>query len=249
MSLLKNQVVLVTGGARGIGKAIVETFAKENAIVYFTYAQSVEKAHQMETELRAHGFQVTAFQADACKAEQAENVVNHIIEATGKIDTVINNAGITRDNLILRLTEAQWDDVLDTNLKSVFHYTKAAAKAMLRQKSGNFINISSVVGLAGNPGQSNYAASKAGVIGFTRSVAKELASRNIRANVIAPGYIATEMTQEIAEEAKKKWLQGIPLGRPGVPEEVAKAAVFLASDLASYITGTVLHVDGGSHIA
>jgi 3-oxoacyl-[acyl-carrier protein] reductase len=249
MIVLNNQVVLVTGGARGIGKAIVEAFAKANAVVYFTYAQSAEKAHQLETELRAQGLQVTAFQADARQAEQAENILNHIMEATGKIDTVINNAGITRDNLLLRLTEAQWNEVMDTNLKSVFYYTKAATKVMLRQKSGNFINISSIVGLAGNAGQSAYAASKAGIIGFTRSIAKELASRNIRANVIAPGYISTEMTQEIAEEAKKQWLQGIPLGRPGAPEEVAKAALFLASDLASYITGSVLYVDGGSHIA
>ncbi|MCS6904759.1 MAG: 3-oxoacyl-[acyl-carrier-protein] reductase [Bacteroidia bacterium] len=249
MGLLTNRVVLVTGGSRGIGKAIVETFAKEGAVVFFTYAQSVEKAQQIEGEMRAHGFQVTAFQANGCDAAQVENVINHVVETTGKIDTVINNAGITKDNIVLRLTEAQWEEVMNTNLKSVFLYTKAAAKVMLGQKYGNFINISSVVGVAGNAGQSNYAASKAGIIGFTRSVAKELASRNIRANVIAPGYISTEMTQAISEEARKKWEESIPLGRAGTPEEVARVALFLASDLASYVTGSVIYVDGGSHIA
>ncbi len=242
MSLLAGKTALVTGGTRGIGRAIVDHFVAEGALVFFTYAGSADKAAEIEV---LHGGQARSFQADAASFDRAHEVVEAIVEAAGALHIVVNNAGITRDNLLLRMTEAQWDEVLAANLKSVFNYTKAATKVMMRQRAGAFVNISSVVGLGGNAGQANYAASKAGIIGFTKSVARELGSRNIRANVVAPGFIATEMTAALPEAELQKWLQDVPLGRAGTGADVAQACAFLASDRASYITGQVLLVDGG----
>lgn len=242
MNLLEGKVALITGGTRGIGRAVVDRFVAYGAQVYFTYAGSVDKAAEIEAQ---HAGRARGFQADAALTVRAQEVVDAVVEAAGGLHVVVNNAGITRDNLLLRMTEAQWDEVQNANLKSVFNYTKAAAKVMMRQRAGSFVNISSVVGVGGNAGQANYAASKAGIIGFTKSVAKELASRNIRANVIAPGFIQTEMTAALPEEDLKKWLQDVPLGRAGSCDDVAEACAFLASDKAAYITGQTLLVDGG----
>jgi len=245
MKLLEHQVVLVTGGSRGIGKAIVLECASQGAHVAFTFAGSTDRAAAVKAEVEALGVKCLAIQADAADTEKAQAVMDQVLAELGGLHTVINNAGITRDNLLLRLSEAQWDEVLATNLKSVFNYTKAATKPMMRNRGGTILNIGSVVGVGGNAGQANYAASKAGVIGFTKSVAKELGSRNIRANVIAPGFIATEMTEQIPEKELNTWLEGIPLKRAGQPEEVAKLCSFLASDHAAYITGQVIRIDGG----
>lgn len=242
---LTNKAALVTGGSRGIGRAIALRLAEYGANVAITYARSADAANEVMKEIEDMGRQAKALQADAVKFDKAETVIQEIVDDWGQLDILVNNAGITRDNLILRMNEEQWDEVIETNLKSVFNYSKAAAKPMMRNRGGSIINISSVVGLTGNAGQSNYAASKAGIIGFTKSYARELASRNIRANVIAPGYITTEMTGSLDE----KLLEGIkaetPLGRAGEAEEVADAVLFLASDLSSYVTGEVLRVDGG----
>lgn len=241
--LLENKVALITGASKGIGKAIAEKFAEQGAKVAFTYLASVEKGQALEQALQAKGSKVKAYRSDASDYKQAEDLVNQVLQDFGQIDILVNNAGITKDGLLMRMTEEQWDSVINTNLKSVFNLTKAILRPMMKAKYGSIINITSVVGIRGNAGQANYASSKAGIIGFTKSVALELGSRNIRSNAIAPGFIETEMTQELAN--KEEWLNQIPLKRGGQAEEVANACVFLASDMSSYITGQVLQVDGG----
>ena len=245
MDLLKDKVVLITGASRGIGRATAHKFAQEGASVAFTYLSSVEKGQALEVELQAFGGLVKGYRSDASDHKAAEELVGQVIADFGKLDVLVNNAGITKDGLLMRMTEEQWDTVITVNLKSVFNLTKAAIKPMMKAKSGSIINLTSVVGIRGNAGQANYAASKAGIIGFTKSVALELGSRNIRSNAIAPGFIETEMTGEINEKAVEEWKQQIPLKRGGQPEEVADCAIFLASDLSRYITGQVLQVDGG----
>jgi 3-oxoacyl-[acyl-carrier protein] reductase len=245
MSLLQGKVVLITGASRGIGRAIATRFAQEGADIAFTYLSSVEKGQALEAELAAFGVKAKGYRSDASVFTAAEELAAQVVADFGKIDTLINNAGITRDGLLMRMSEQQWDDVINVNLKSVFNLTKAVIKPMMKAKSGSIINLTSVVGIRGNAGQANYAASKSGIIGFTKSVALELGSRNIRANAIAPGFIETEMTGELNEKAIEEWKQTIPLRRGGQPEEVADCAIFLASDLSRYITGQVLQVDGG----
>lgn len=245
MGLLDNKVVLITGASRGIGKAIAETCVKQGAIVAFTYLSSEEKARALEAELTASGGTAKGFRSDASKFDQAQQLVDDVVAAFGTVDVLVNNAGITRDTLLMRMTEEQWDEVINTNLKSAFNLTKAVQKPMLKARSGSIINMSSVVGVKGNAGQSNYAASKAGLIGFTKSIAAELGSRNIRCNAIAPGFIETEMTEVLDQEVVASWRNSIPLKRGGQPEDVANATVFLASDLSAYITGQTLHVCGG----
>lgn len=242
---VKAKNCLVTGGSRGIGKSIALTLARLGANVAITYARSSDAANQVVKEIEETGVKALAFQADAVDFQKAEEVISEIVKEWGSLDALVNNAGITRDNLILRMDEQAWDDVLTTNLKSVFNYSKAATKPMMRARGGSIINISSVVGISGNAGQSNYAASKAGIIGFTKSYAKELASRNIRANVVAPGYILTEMTEQLSEKVLETIKKETPLGRAGEPAEVSNVVAFLASDLSSYITGEVIRVDGG----
>lgn len=245
MSLLTGKVALITGASRGIGRAMARKFAQEGAAVAFTYLSSVEKGQALEEELRAFGGQVKGYRSDASDYQAADDLIVQVLADFGKLDVLINNAGITKDGLLMRMSEEQWDTVINVNLKSVFNLTKAAIKSMMKAKSGSIINLTSVVGIRGNAGQANYAASKAGIIGFTKSVALELGSRNIRSNAIAPGFIETEMTGEINEKALEEWKQQIPMKRGGQPSEVADCAVFLASDLSRYITGQVLQVDGG----
>lgn len=245
MTLLSNKVALITGASRGIGRAIATRFAQEGANVAFTYLSSVEKGQALEAELAAFGIKAKGYRSDASDFQAADQLITDVVADFGKLDIVVNNAGITRDGLLMRMTEDQWDEVMRVNLKSVFNLTKAATKPMMRAKSGSIINLTSVVGIRGNAGQANYAASKAGIIGFTKSVALELGSRNIRSNAIAPGFIETEMTHGLDEKALESWKSSIPLKRGGQPEEVADACVFLASDLSRYITGQVLQVDGG----
>ena len=245
MGLLKGKVALVTGGTRGIGKGICQKFAAEGARLVFTYLSSEEKANAFADELSKSGVEVMAVRSDASKLEEAEALVNQIVEKYGQLDAVVNNAGITRDNLLMRMKEEDWDDVMNTNLKSVFNVTKAVQRTMLKQRSGSIINISSIVGVQGNAGQSNYAASKAGIIGFTKSIAKELGSRNIRCNAITPGFIETEMTDALDEKVVEEWRQQIPLKRGGTPEDVANAALFLASDMSTYVSGQTISVCGG----
>ena len=245
MMNLKDKNSLVTGGSRGIGKSIALKLAELGANVAITYSRSAEAAEDVVKEIKAMGVKAIALQADAVDFKRADEVVTEIVNEWGSLDILVNNAGITKDNLLLRMDEQAWDDVLNTNLKSVFNYSKAVAKPMMRARGGSIINISSVVGLTGNAGQSNYAASKAGIVGFTKSFAKELASRNIRANVVAPGYITTEMTGNLDEKLLEAIKSETPLGRAGEPEEVANSVAFLASDWSSYITGEVIRVDGG----
>ncbi|MFC5408723.1 3-oxoacyl-[acyl-carrier-protein] reductase [Larkinella bovis] len=245
MSLLQGKVALITGASRGIGRAIAIRFAQEGAHIAFTYLSSVEKGQALEAELSAYGIKAKGYRSDASDYKAAEELASQIVADFGTIDAVVNNAGITRDGLLMRMSEEQWDAVINVNLKSVFNLTKAVIKPMMKAKKGSIINLTSVVGIRGNAGQANYAASKAGIIGFTKSVALELGSRNIRSNAIAPGFIETEMTGEINEKAMEEWKQSIPLKRGGQPEEVADCALFLASDLSRYITGQVLQVDGG----
>jgi 3-oxoacyl-[acyl-carrier protein] reductase len=242
---LKGKNCLITGGSRGIGRHMALYFAKLGANVAITYSRSADAAEQAAELIRKEGVKGKAYQADAVDFKKAEEVINSVVDEWGSLDVLVNNAGITRDNLILRMNEEQWDEVINTNLKSIFNYSKAAAKPMMRARGGSIINVGSVVGISGNAGQSNYAASKAGIIGFTKSFAKELASRGIRANVIAPGYILTEMTEQLNDKVLESIKSETPLGRAGNPEEVASTAAFLASDLSSYITGEVIRVDGG----
>ena len=244
-TLLQNKVVLITGASRGIGRAMATRFAQEGAQVAFTYLSSIEKGQALEAELQQFGTKVKGYRSDASDYKAAEELVSQVATDFGTIDVVVNNAGITRDGLLMRMTEEQWDEVLRVNLKSVFNLTKAVSRVMMKARSGSIINITSVVGLTGNAGQANYAASKSGIIGFTKSVAKELGSRNIRSNAIAPGFIETEMTGELNDKAIEEWKQSIPLKRGGQADEVADCAVFLASDMSKYITGQVLQVDGG----
>lgn len=245
MISLEKKNCLVTGGSRGIGKSIALTLASFGANVAITYASSSDAAAEVVSQMEEKGVKATAFQADAVKFDRAEEVVASVVDQWGSLDVLVNNAGITRDNLILRMDEQAWDDVITTNLKSIFNYSKAVTKPMMRARGGSVINISSVVGISGNAGQSNYAASKAGIIGFTKSYAKELASRSIRANVVAPGYILTEMTKDLPEKVLESIREETPLGRAGNPEEVSNVVAFLASDLSSYVTGEVIRVDGG----
>jgi 3-oxoacyl-[acyl-carrier protein] reductase len=243
--LLQNKVVLVTGASRGIGRAIATKMAQQGANVAFTYLSSVEKGEALVAELEVFGGKVKGYRSDASDYKQAEELMASVVADFGTIDVLINNAGITKDGLLMRMSEEQWDSVIQVNLKSVFNLTKAATKPMMKAKAGSIINLTSVVGIRGNAGQANYAASKAGIIGFTKSVALELGSRNIRSNAIAPGFIMTEMTGELNAEATAEWTKSIPLKRGGEAEEVADACVFLASDMSKYITGQVLQVDGG----
>lgn len=244
--LLEGKTALITGASRGIGKGIAEKFAEHGARIAFTYASSVQSAKALEADLTARfGVQVTGYQSDASVFESANQLVEQITRDFGEFDVLVNNAGITRDNLLMRMTEEQWDEVLNVNLKSVFNLTKASVRNFLKIKRGSIINMSSVVGVTGNAGQSNYSASKAGIIGFSKSVAKELGSRNIRCNVITPGFIQTEMTHQLGEDVVKAWADQIPLKRGGTTEDVANLSLFLASDLSSYITGQVMSVCGG----
>ena len=242
---LTGNSVLISGGARGIGRALVESFAGTGARVAFTYRSSAQDAGALKQQLEDSGTEVLAFQGDAVDADAAGEAVKGVLDAWGTIDVLINNAGITKDNLMLRMSEDDWDAVINTNLKSVFNFAKAVYRPMMKQRAGKIINMSSIVGVSGNPGQTNYSASKAGIIGFTKSLAKELASRGITVNAIAPGYVATDMTAALSDAAREAMLGAVPLGRPASPQDVANAAVFLASPLADYITGQVIHVDGG----
>lgn len=244
MGLLEGKVALITGATRGIGKGIAQKFAAEGAKVAFTYAGSVDKAKELEKEL-GEITEVKSYQSDASDYDAAQELVAKVLEEFGQIDILINNAGITRDNLMLRMSKEDWDTVLRVNLDSVFNLTKAVIKPMMKAKAGSIINMTSVVGVKGNAGQANYAASKAGVIGFSKSIALELGSRNIRCNALAPGFIETEMTGALDEKTVQGWRDAIPLKRGGQPEDVANACLFLGSDLSSYITGQVLNVDGG----
>lgn len=244
MKLLENKVALVTGATRGIGRGIALKLAEQGADVAFTYVSSPEKAKKVEEELKAFGVKAKAYLSDAGDYDAAEKLINSIVEDFGRVDAVVNNAGITRDGLLMRMTEENWDQVMDTNLKSVFNITKHVQRIMLKQRSGSIINLSSIVGIRGNAGQSNYAASKAGVIGFSKSIAQELGSRNIRCNVIAPGFIETEMTEKLDQETVNNWKKSIPLGRAGTTEDVANAVLFLASDLSTYISGQTINVCG-----
>ena len=243
--LLEGKVAIVTGASRGIGKAIAQQFIAQGAIVAFTYRSSAEAAAALEKELSTGGGKAKGFQSDAASMTDAERLVGEVVETFGTVDIVINNAGITDDTLLMRMTEEQWDRVISVNLKSCFNLTKAVMRTMLKARSGSIVNISSVVGVQGNAGQANYAASKAGILGFTKSVALELGSRNIRCNAIAPGFIETEMTAKLDENTVQGWRDAIPLKRGGTPEDVANLCVFLASDMSAYITGQTLNVDGG----
>jgi 3-oxoacyl-[acyl-carrier protein] reductase len=245
MGLLKGKTALITGASRGIGKAIAIRFAMEGSDIAITNIIDDEEFKTTIKEIEALGVKAKGYVSNAANFEDSQRIINEIVKDFTRIDILINNAGITRDNLLMRMTEDQWDSVIAVNLKSVFNLTKAVLQTMLKQKNGSIINMSSVVGVSGNAGQSNYSASKAGIIGFTKSIAKEVGSRNIRCNAIAPGFILTEMTEKLPEEVKKDWANKIPLKRGGTPEDVANTALFLASDLSSYITGQTIHVCGG----
>lgn len=244
MKLLEGKVALITGATRGIGKKIAEMYAEQGAKVAFTYAGSVEKAKELEAALSSVT-QIKGYQSDASDYDAAQKLIDDVMEEFGKIDILINNAGITRDNLLLRMSKEDWDQVMRINLDSVFNLTKVVIKPMMKAKSGSIINMTSVVGVSGNAGQSNYAASKAGVIGFTKSIALELGSRNIRCNAIAPGFTETEMTADLDEKTLQAWRERIPMKRAGQTSDVANACIFLGSEMSSYITGQTLHVDGG----
>ena len=245
MKLLESKVAIITGGSRGIGKSICETFAKNGCNVAFTYNNSKDSAEALAKQLNAIGIKAKAYKSDASNFDDAAKLVEDVLVDFGKIDILVNNAGIKKDNLLMRMEKSDFDSVINTNLSSVFNLTKASIKTFLKQRNGSIINISSVVGVKGNAGQSNYSASKAGIIGFSKSIALELGSRNIRSNVIAPGFIETDMTDSLSEDVINSWKESIPLKRGGNPSDVGNACVFLASDLSSYITGQVLHVDGG----
>ncbi len=245
MKLLENKTLLITGASRGIGRGIATVFAEHGANVVFTFSSSLDAANSLEKELQSLGVQAKGYQSNAADFDQTQELVKKVLTDFSTIDVLINNAGITKDNLLMRISEQDFDKVIEVNLKSVFNLTKAVQRTMLKQRYGSIINMSSVVGVKGNAGQSNYAASKSGIIGFSKSIALELGSRNIRCNVIAPGFIETEMTSKLSEEVVAGWRAGIPLKRGGTPNDVANACVFLASDLSSYITGQVINVDGG----
>jgi|TARA_B110000093_G_scaffold182983_1_gene231453 3-oxoacyl-[acyl-carrier protein] reductase len=243
--LLQGKIAIITGASRGIGKSIAKSFIAQGATVAFTYRSSEEKAIELEKELTVNGGKAKGFKSDASKMADAESLVKDVLEAFGTIDIVVNNAGITDDTLLIRMSEEQWDRVINVNLKSCFNLTKAVLKTMLKARFGSIINISSVVGVQGNAGQANYAASKAGILGFTKSIALELGSRNIRCNAIAPGFIETEMTAKLDPDTVQGWRNAIPLKRGGTPEDIANACIFLASDMSSYVTGQTLNVCGG----
>ncbi|HET8854505.1 MAG TPA: 3-oxoacyl-[acyl-carrier-protein] reductase [Salinimicrobium sp.] len=245
MKLLEGKNAIITGGSRGIGKGIAIEFAKHGANVAFTYSSSVEAANALEEELSEFGVKAKGYKSDASSFDEAEKLIKDVSEDFGSIDILVNNAGITKDNLLMRMSEEDFDKVIEVNLKSVFNMTKAIQRTMLKQRKGSIINMSSVVGVKGNAGQANYAASKAGMIGFSKSMALELGSRNIRTNVIAPGFIETEMTAKLDEKTLEGWRGAIPLKRGGTPEDIANACVFLGSDLSTYITGQLLHFYGG----
>jgi len=245
MKLLEGKTALITGASKGIGRKIAEKFAEQGANVAFTYLSSVEKGQALEQELQSAGTKVKGYRSDASKFDEAEQLISNVVADFGALDIIVNNAGITKDGLLMRMSEENWDDVINVNLKSVFNVCKAASKVMMKARKGSIINMSSVVGVQGNGGQANYAASKAGIIGFSKSLAKELGSRNIRTNVVAPGFIRTEMTDVLDPKVVQGWEEGIPLKRAGEPEDVANVCVFLASDMSSYVTGQVLSVCGG----
>ena len=243
--LLENKTAIITGATRGIGRGIAQTFARNGCNVAFTFSSSAEAAQSLEKELNKLGVKAKYYQSNAADFGEAQTLVDKVLEEFDSVDVLVNNAGITKDNLLMRISEEDFDQVIEVNLKSVFNMTKAIQRTFLKQKSGSLIHMSSVVGIKGNAGQSNYAASKAGIIGFSKAIALELGSRNIRSNVVAPGFIETEMTEKLSEDIIQKWRDGIPLKRGGAPEDVANACVFLASYLSNYITGQVLQVDGG----
>lgn len=245
MKILEGKTAIITGATRGIGKGIAQCFAQQGANVAFTYSSSEEAAKALEKELTDCGVKAASYRSDAADFDQAQQLADEVLSTFGSIDILVNNAGITIDNLLMRISEEDFDKVIAVNLKSVFNMTKAVQRTMLKQRKGSIINMSSVVGVKGNAGQANYAASKAGILGFTKSVALELGSRNIRCNAIAPGFIETEMTGKLDEKVVQSWRDNIPLKRGGSPEDVANACLFLASDMSTYITGQVLHVDGG----
>ena len=245
MKLLEGKTALITGASKGIGRKIAEKFAEQGANVAFTYLSSVEKGQALEQELQVFGTKAKGYRSDASKFGEAEQLISDIVADFGSLDIVVNNAGITKDGLLMRMSEEQWDEVINVNLKSVFNVSKAASKVMMKARKGSIINMSSVVGVQGNAGQANYAASKAGIIGFSKSLAKELGSRNIRTNVVAPGFIRTEMTDVLDPKVVQGWEEGIPLKRAGETEDVANACLFLASDMSAYVTGQVLSVCGG----
>jgi 3-oxoacyl-[acyl-carrier protein] reductase len=245
MNLLAGKTALITGAARGIGRAIALRFADEGAEIAFTDLNYDDNSKSLENELNAKGVKAKAYASDASDFADTEKVVSQIIEHFGRIDILVNNAGITKDTLLLRMTEEQWDLVIKINLKSVFNFTKAVTKSMMKNRAGSIINLSSVVGVGGNAGQANYSASKAGIIGFTKSIARELGSRNIRSNAVAPGFIQTEMTASLPQEVREEWINKIPLHRGGTPEDVANVCIFLASDLSSYVSGQVINICGG----
>lgn len=245
MKLLEGKTAIITGASRGIGKGIAEVFAQHGANVAFTYSSSVDAANALENTLNATGVKAKGYKSNAADFEQAQQLIKDVAADFGAIDILINNAGITKDNLLMRMSEEDFDKVIEVNLKSIFNMTKAVQRTMLKQRYGSIVNMSSVVGVKGNAGQANYAASKAGMIGFSKSMALELGSRNIRTNVIAPGFIETEMTAKLDEDTVNSWRNAIPLKRGGKPEDIANACVFLASDLSAYVTGQVLNVDGG----
>lgn len=245
MKLLEGKNAIITGASRGIGRGIAEVFARHGANVAFTYSSSVDAANELEKELQNAGVKAKGYKSNAADFEEAQQLAVDVLAEFGSIDILVNNAGITKDNLLMRMSEEDFDKVIEINLKSIFNMTKAVQRTMLKQRQGSIINMSSVVGVKGNAGQANYAASKAGMIGFSKSMALELGSRNIRTNVIAPGFIETEMTAKLDEKTVNGWREAIPLKRGGSPEDIANACVFLGSDLSSYITGQVLNVDGG----
>ncbi|HNO70969.1 MAG TPA: 3-oxoacyl-[acyl-carrier-protein] reductase [Bacteroidia bacterium] len=247
MKLLSGKTAIITGASRGIGKSIAKKFAEEGANVVFTFLSSVEKGKELENELSSLGIKAKGFQSDAANSKACEDLVTEVVNQFGTVDVLVNNAGITRDNLLMRMTELQWDEVMNANLKSVFNLTKAIQRPMLKARKGSIINMASVVGIEGNAGQANYAASKAGIIGFSKSIAQELGSRNIRCNAVAPGFIETEMTAALDPKIKEGWIEDIPLKRTGTAEDVANLVAFLASDNSSYITGQVISICGGMH--